>query len=309
MQEPPLPPLPPLPPRDERSVDGAAPAPSRKRRLSGDGASREDDDAAGAKEGTDTADRAAQPASATCAAAPHAAASAPSSAGAAAAAAAPTSAPPTPVAAPRDFGDGAGDSPLLALVRQEWLAWHHRRLALAVAAAFPTLSGDSKTLRSCRAEGLLPGLQGLHARFLFGQLRAQSVAIDPLLPHAPDAIEKDSVKEMALWGGGAPPGTAERVAADLAAAMGHAARSCAQARAALLSASEDARAATGGGAPAAGEGERETASAPQPGAPLPICGTLRLIAMPSESFGAARSFGSWRSSGGGDGGGGRLLLV
>lgn len=174
---------------------------------------------------------------------PHVSAPTPSPSSSAAAAAHSASQPPPPPP------PGAlGDSPLLALLRQEWLSWHHRRFALGVGAHWP-LPGDSKTLRCCRTEGLLPGLQGAHSRFLFAQLQAQEAAaqeaaaaagggaapaapLDPLLPHLPDTPDKDTTKE--LTAAGMPPAAAEALSAMLARTMATAAASCARVRGELV---------------------------------------------------------------------------
>jgi hypothetical protein len=146
-----------------------------------------------------------------------------------------------------------GDSPLLALVRQEWLSWHHRRLATVVAAHWP-LSGDTKTVRSCREEGLLPGLQGLHARFIAGQQRRASVVLDPLVPYAPEVVDQNVVKELAICG--MAPATSLAVVTELSTDMGIASRACGEARQAL--AATPVRSAAGG-------------------ATLPLGGTLTLV--------------------------------
>jgi len=137
---------------------------------------------------------------------------------------------------PPPFDAALGDSPLLALLRQEWLSWHHRQLALALASCWP-LPGDSKSLRVCRTEGLLPGVQGLHARFLLGMQRAQEVAVDALLPYAPGAVSKDTVKELVAWGVAAERAT--QIAEELVNAAATAAKGCATLRTYLHAAGAD----------------------------------------------------------------------
>ena len=159
-----------------------------------------------------------------------------------------------PEIASLQFHPMMGDSPFLSLVRQEWLSWHHRTLTLEIAKFWP-VSGNSKSIKSCYMEGLLPGLQGIHARFLFSQLQSQSEAgnniinspistlssitsnnntntIDPLLPYAPHSIEKDIVKELFGWG--IPAQEAERIVTSLAFSMGQASTGCAQLRNELI---------------------------------------------------------------------------
>ncbi|RYG40503.1 hypothetical protein EON68_04160, partial [archaeon] len=85
--------------------------------------------------------------------------------------------------------------PLLALIRQEWLAWHRRRFALAAGAHATLMRGSSKTAQAIRRDGLPTGLQAMHMRWLLGQARVQERAIDPLLPYAPAVPVKDVVKE------------------------------------------------------------------------------------------------------------------
>lgn len=123
-----------------------------------------------------------------------------------------------------------GDSPLLAIIRAEYLSWHHRKLATAVADEWP-LPGDSKTIRSCHNEGLLPGLQGAHARFIFGQLQAQTIAIDPLLPHASGISDKDTTKEFVA--AGMIDSKAEEISASLTGSMCEASSKCAEIRSSL----------------------------------------------------------------------------
>lgn len=202
------------------------------------------------------------------------------------AAAGATAAPSVPTTTP---GTGAltafdatlGDSPLLALARQEWLTWHHRTLALAVAACWP-LPGDSKSLRSCRSEGLLPGLQGLHARFLLGMQSAQTTAVDALLPYAPGAEAKDAVKELVSWG--MAPDAATRLSVQLTDALATAATACATLRAHLVTGTGAAGGAAAGGGGGGGAADAVAAAAaasahaPTPDrAELPPCGTLRLL--------------------------------
>jgi hypothetical protein len=124
-------------------------------------------------------------------------------------------------------------SPIMELVRQEWLSWHHRRFALAVSAL--PLRGDSKTQRAIREEGLMAGLQGAHARMLIALQRTQTAPhVDPLLPHAPGGEEKDTRKELVA--AGVALDVAVRVTSELADDMAVAARECAAARGALTSA-------------------------------------------------------------------------
>lgn len=100
--------------------------------------------------------------------------------------------------------DDLVDEPLLALARQEWLAWHHRKFALAVGTHWPFGGGVkiSKSVRAMIADGLLAGTQGSHARFLFGQMQSQSrdARVDALLPSVPGVHDKDTSKEFSSWG-------------------------------------------------------------------------------------------------------------
>ena len=100
---------------------------------------------------------------------------------------------------PPPFDGRLGDSPLLSLVRMEWLSWHHRRLTAAVAPHWP-LPGDSKSLRACISEGLLPGLQGMHARLLFGMRDSQEVDLDALIPYSPSVPDREVILELEGWG-------------------------------------------------------------------------------------------------------------
>jgi hypothetical protein len=126
-----------------------------------------------------------------------------------------------------------GDSPLLALVRQEQLSKHHRGFAAAVASQWPPSKAGrgTKTVSACEKEGLLPGLQGLHARFIAAQLRVARAVLDPLLPYAPTEVDRNIVRELEL--GGFPADFSRAVVTGLAAEMGKASQACAHVRATL----------------------------------------------------------------------------
>jgi hypothetical protein len=125
---------------------------------------------------------------------------------------------------PIPFDDGVPDHPLLALIRQEWLCWHLRRFSLHVVDLLPRLLGRqstgaaapadtsegrltagvpmrmSKSLASMVDDGLPYGLQGMHYRWLMSQSRLQPTAVDPLIPYAPEVLDKDMVKEWKAMG-------------------------------------------------------------------------------------------------------------
>lgn len=64
--------------------------------------------------------------------------------------------------------------PILELLRHEELMCHRRLLALCVRPHWP-LNKDAKTARACHENGLLPGLQGFHQRWLLHAQLAQPV--------------------------------------------------------------------------------------------------------------------------------------
>lgn len=170
-----------------------------------------------------------------------------------------------------------GDSPLLSLARQEYLSWHHRRLAAGVAAHWPLRGESSKTIRCCKEEGILPGLQGLHNRFLFGQLGAQGLErLDGFLPYAPTTLEKDTYKE--LVGAGMPVDAAQTLGLSLSADMGKAATAVAKIHRSLVAASA-----------VVGVVEQGAATSSTPTTPptsLPLMGTLGLMAPSSGGSGS-----------------------
>lgn len=134
------------------------------------------------------------------------------------------------------LGETAGDLPILALIRQEYLSYHHRKFALAVAEHWPTMRHESKSMLSCKLDGLLPGLHGPHSRFLFALLRMQAESgvtpVDSLLPCLPDRLDTDTIKE--LIAAGMRSDAAEGIAAMLSKTISDAAETCASIRKELL---------------------------------------------------------------------------
>jgi len=139
-------------------------------------------------------------------------------------------------ACPTEEGPWSTPLPVMEVVRQEWLSWHHRRFALAVSRL--ALHGSSKTMRAIQEGGLMAGLQGAHARLLIALHRTQpSPAVDPLLPHAPGVEEKDTRKELVV--AGVPVDVAVRLTVDMANDLAAAAKACAAAFATISSAHRD----------------------------------------------------------------------
>lgn len=192
------------------------------------------------------------------------------------------------------FDHRYGDSPLLSLIRQEWVSWHHRRLANVIAARWP-LPGQTKSLNGCRTEGIVPGVLGLHSRFLFGQLRTQDTVLDPLLPYAPDTIERDSLKELMTWG--VNEEDAQGIVQSLAVDMGKAARHCNDAWSELVQDAAASPATTSSRASGSAGTAAPSETAPQ----LAICGRLSLVPLQFASTASATvPFG--RGGGGSDAG-------
>jgi len=139
----------------------------------------------------------------------------------------------------RASDDTGRDTPVLALIRQEWISWHHRRFAAAFAVHWPALvrgtaAATSKMLRACASDGLLPGLQAAHARLLLALQLQQKPddAVDPLLPSVPAGVERDTAKEMTACGMEVTAATT--IATDMPALLLQAARSVALAKETLL---------------------------------------------------------------------------
>ncbi len=93
--------------------------------------------------------------------------------------------------------------PLLSLVLQEHLAWLHRRLALLLAAQWKAgvINGTSKSLKTCRKFGLLPGLEGFYSRFLLARLLTAAgipVDISPVVSVAPSLSYQPSLSTQSI---------------------------------------------------------------------------------------------------------------
>lgn len=184
--------------------------------------------------------------------------------------------PPSP-ALPYD--PAAGDSPLLALARQDLLLWHQRRLTAAFAAScWPLPAGaprDSNIAARCalvdRATGQLMGLcdalQVLHCHVLYCLFARQEAGaeVDGLLPHAPGGALGSGPLEMM---------TAAGIAADVAAPILDALARDMDDAALRVRALRDELAAL-----AAADGSPPRACA------LPLCGTLRVVPAATQPAG------------------------
>lgn len=89
------------------------------------------------------------------------------------------------------------DHPLLSLLRQEWLSWHHRRYAQRIAECWP-LSGDSKTIRCIRKNGFLVGLAISHSAFVVGltAFARDAPLSDALLSPVPDGDVSQRCRDL-----------------------------------------------------------------------------------------------------------------
>lgn len=76
------------------------------------------------------------------------------------------------------------DTPILALLRQEWISWHLRRYAVRISDIWP-VPGESKTTRSIRKNGFLGGLAVSHAALLTDFAGAARATADLVLPSVP----------------------------------------------------------------------------------------------------------------------------
>lgn len=129
------------------------------------------------------------------------------------------------------------DIPLMALIRQEWMAWHQRKFVTTLAKYWP-LSGESKTVHSCHTHGLFYGLQGIHARFVFSQYTATLAnRMDPLLPYAPNMLDIDSMKELIFVG--LSETNAKNLFTEMAIDMANASLTCASVRTTLMNKNTD----------------------------------------------------------------------
>ena len=92
----------------------------------------------------------------------------------------------------------AMDTPELAVLRQEWFSWHQRRFAMSFRKYWHSIQETdklSKTLYSCKKDGLLIGLQAMHNRFVSGQMINSREGGDALFVHS-DYIDNDILNEL-----------------------------------------------------------------------------------------------------------------